>query len=148
MIPFNKNSLYTLGLSISPLIINNFRITEIPSFDLILPSKTKKRGRPKGCQYNNLGIPCKKSKKNYQTIPFKQLNIKEKQQKILSWIFDKEKAKIIIRNNEEVLLNDIPDDPSCLAYNLLDEDEDINVIRRHFSETSWKKFKEVNCFLG
>ena len=148
MIHFNKNSLYTLGLSISPLIINNFRITEIPSFDLILPSKTKKRGRPKGCQYNVLGIPCKKSKKNYQTIPFKQLNVKEKQQKILSWIFDKEKAKIIIRNNEEVLLNDIPDDPSCLAYNLLDEDEDINVIRRHFSETSWKKFKEVNCFLG
>ena len=95
MIHFNKNSLYTLGLSIFPLITNNFRVTEIPSFDLILPSKTKKRGRSKGCQYNVVEIPCKKSKKNYQTIPFKQLNKKEKQQKILSRIFDNEKAKII-----------------------------------------------------
>ena len=88
MIHFNNNSLYTLGLSISPLIINNFCITEIPSFDLILPLKTKKCGPSKGCQYNVAGIPCKKSKKNYQTMAFKQLNIKEKQQKILSWIFD------------------------------------------------------------
>ena len=99
MIHLNKNSLHTFGLSISPLIISNFRITEIPSFDIILPSKTKQRGRPKGWQYNFVGIPCKKSKKNYQTIPFKQLNSKEKQQKILSWIFDKEKVKITIRNH-------------------------------------------------
>ena len=148
MIHLKKNSLYMLGLSISPLIISNFRITETPSFDLILPSKTKKRGRPKGCQDNVVGITCKKSKKNYQTIPFKQLNIKEKQQEILSCIFDKEKEKIIIRNNEEVLLDGIPDDASCLAYNLLDEDVDLNVIHRHFSETAWKKFKKVNCFSG
>ena len=67
MIHFNKNSLYTLGLSVSPLIINNFRITEIPSSDQILPSKTTKSGRPKECQYNVVGIPCKESKKNYQT---------------------------------------------------------------------------------
>ena len=56
MIHFNKNSLYTLGLSISPLIISNFCITEIPSFNLILPLRTKKRGWPKGCQYNVVGI--------------------------------------------------------------------------------------------
>ena len=101
---------------------------------------------PRNVSIMLLEFLCKKSKKNYQTIPFKQLNIKEKQQKILSWIFHKEKAKIIIRNNEEVLLNDMPDDASYLAYNLLDEDVDLNVIRRHFSETSWKKLKKVNCF--
>ena len=60
MILFNKNNLYALDLSISPLIINDFRITEIPSFDLILPSKTKKCGRPKRWQYNVVGILCKK----------------------------------------------------------------------------------------
>ena len=38
----------------------------------------------------------------------KQLNIKEKLR--LSWIFVKEEAKIIIRNNQEVLLDDIPND--------------------------------------
>ena len=148
MIHCNKNSFYMLSVSICPGIISNFRITEIPSFDLILPSKTKKRGRPKGCQYNAVGIPCKKSKKNYQTVPFKQFNVNEKQQKILSWIFDEEKAKIIIRNNEEVLLDDIPDDAYSLVYNLLDEDVDLNVIRRYFSETAWKKFKKVNYFSG
>ena len=74
----------------------------------------------------------------------KQFNVNEKQQKILSWIFDKEKAKIIIRNNEEVLLDDIPDDAYSLVYKLLDEDVDLNVIRRYFSETAWKKLKKVN----
>ena len=110
--------------------------------------KQKKRRRPKGCQFNVVGIPCKKSKKNYQTVPLKQLNVNEKQQKILSSIFDKEKAKIIFRNNKEVLLDDILDDASSLAYNLLDEDVDLNVTRKYFSEKVWKKFKKVNCFLG
>ena len=51
MIHCNKNSLHMLGVLISPGIISNFSVTEIPSFDQILPLKTKKRGQPKGCQY-------------------------------------------------------------------------------------------------
>ena len=112
--------------------------------------KQKKADSPRDVSIVGIvvGVPCKKSKKNYQTVPFKQLNVNEKQQKILSSIFDEEKAKIIIRNNEEVLLDDIPDDASSLVYNLLDEDVDLNVIRRYFSETTWKKFKKVNYFSG
>ena len=48
MIHCNKNSFYMLSVSICPGIISNFRITEIPSFDLILPSKTKKTRTAQG----------------------------------------------------------------------------------------------------
>ncbi|KAH8040566.1 hypothetical protein HPB51_011394 [Rhipicephalus microplus] len=106
-----------------------------------VPVTTKKCGRPKGHMVIVIGLP-KKRKKAPTERPYAELPVKEKKLKLLMWLTGAHNAAEAIRG--KLLEEDAVKQRSELVHNSIrDENVDINVVRRFFSDDAWEAVKMV-----
>jgi Chromatin remodeling protein, contains PhD zinc finger len=104
----------------------------------------KKRGRPKGVHSSVIGLPIKRNKRKLsnQQVPFKKLSIKEKQFKILAWIFGEQKAEECTSCQYVICDRDVPKH-NMMPLLLLDENVDVNLISSYFTRTAFAKLERL-----
>ena len=102
--------------------------------DLQLPTRIRKKSRPKGRDFSVIGLPHKKSTNKIQKkiLPFKQYPFLKRQIQILTWIVGKNKAIMIMNSGENVGIEDIPK-LTQLPNSLLDDNVDINAVVDFFT---------------
>ena len=113
--------------------------------DLQLPTRIRKKGRPKGRDFSVIGLPHKKSPNKIQKkiLPFKQYSFLKRQIQILTWIVGKSKATTIMNSGEKVWIKDIPK-LTHLPNSLLEDNVDINAVVDFFTSEVWTRLKIKN----
>ncbi|XP_041459223.1 transcription initiation factor TFIID subunit 3-like [Lytechinus variegatus] len=107
---------------------------------LRLPPKMKKRGRPKGQECTVVGLPKRKKR---QTIPFSRLHPCEKDQAVVSWLVGEELAKRSILRGYMIEEVDVEVRPEKLPSRILDEQVDVNRMRKYFTKDAWSLVQDV-----
>ncbi|CAG2193987.1 unnamed protein product [Mytilus edulis] len=99
--------------------------------DLKMPSKLKRKGRPKGSQQTVIGLPKKRGKNKH--VPFFKRTVDEKEREILSWLVSVDsvmKASGGTLLDEEDLVGLSED---SLPYRCLDDYVDLTIVQKfHF----------------
>lgn len=109
--------------------------------NIIMPSKVKMRGRPKGATLTAVGLPRRKN--GSKLIPFEKKHYVEKQDILLSWFLDSKIIEKIKKENYLAEETDIECRPEKITSAILHETVDINLIRCFFSRDGWNMLKSV-----
>ena len=118
-----------------------FQTPIVPTkLNLKLPPKMLKRGRPKGNDYNVIGLPYKKKARvSIKPIAFRKLSIAEQQIKLLTWLFGTKVARHLISSGNKVALKNIPTNYTSISNCILDDTVDLYLIYDYFTKSSWHK---------
>ncbi|XP_071125473.1 uncharacterized protein [Mytilus edulis] len=103
--------------------------------DLKMPTKQKRKGRPKGSQQTVIGLPKKRGKN--KLIPFFKRTVDEKEREILSWLVSVDsvmKASGGTLLDEEDLVGLSED---SLPYRCLDDYVDLTIVQKNFTSSAW-----------
>ncbi|XP_070194418.1 serine/arginine repetitive matrix protein 2-like [Littorina saxatilis] len=106
---------------------------DLPLSDIQLPSRMKRRGRPKGSDITVIGLP-KQSKSRLGPMSFAQRIQSEKEEVILGWLVPN-----LANNYREKLLSvaDLPKQSGHLPLSLLDENVDVVTVQKFFDRGAW-----------
>ena len=107
---------------------------------IVLPPKIKKHGRPKGAGLTVIGLPRKK--KCIAPKRFLMKSPEEKESHILQWILSDDLAQHAL-DGHLIDINEVPDDPSQLSLNLLDENVNWKFTQKYFTKGAWNKVTDL-----
>lgn len=100
-----------------------------------MPTKLKRKGRPKGSQQTVIGLPKKRGKN--KLVPFFKRTVDEKEREILSWLVSVDsvmKASGGTLLDEEDLIGLSAD---SLPYRCLDDYVDLTIVQKNFTSSAW-----------
>jgi zinc finger SWIM domain-containing protein 3 len=111
------------------------------------PPKVKKRGRPKGHELTVIGMPAKKKSKksNFQApCSFIKLPVSAKEQIVLSWFVDcTVVGRVLEQHGQLIKEEEVECIPEKINNAVLDENVDIYLIRKYFSNDAWLLVEDV-----
>ena len=135
--------------------------------DIKMPPIIRKRGRPKGHEVTVRGLSAKKKRKKKLTDtplqPFIKLHTSIKEKGIhnnhqvlqiivmsvtlamLRWFVDNEIMKAAIKNSKTFLIEELSVEarPEKIPDAVLDENVDIHIIRKYFTQDAWLLLEDV-----
>lgn len=110
----------------------------------MLPTKIRKKGRPKGREFSIVGLPYKKKMPpmKEKILPFKMYPFKRRQHQILTWIVGKSRATRVLSSCEKIGVDEIPKTNFLLNY-LLDDNVDVSTVNDYLTKDSWNKLLKL-----
>lgn len=106
-----------------------------------MPTKFKKRGRPKGSDSTVIGIPRKK-KTMYRILPFEKKTSQQRELQMLKWFVRPERA-VLAQNGSLLQEMDIEVNPNKVTSGCLDSNVDMYSIRKYFDADGWKSIEHL-----
>ncbi|CAN8002340.1 unnamed protein product [Ixodes hexagonus] len=106
-----------------------------------VPVTKKSCGRPKGQMVTVIGLP-RKRKRTSTERPYAELTMKEKKLKLLTWLTGTQKAAEAMKGK---LLDEdtVEQRPECVHGGIRDDNIDINLVRRFFTDDAWQAVQMV-----
>ncbi|XP_076116151.1 uncharacterized protein LOC143083747 isoform X2 [Mytilus galloprovincialis] len=103
--------------------------------DLKMPTKLKRKGRPKGSQQTVIGLPKKRGKN--KLVPFFKRTVDEKEREILSWLVS---VDSVMKSSGGTLLDEedlVGLSEDSLPYRCLDDYVDLTIVQKNFTSSAW-----------
>ena len=110
----------------------------------MLPTKIRKKGRPKGREFSIVGLSYKKKMPpmKEKILPFKKYPFKRRQHQILRWIVGKSRATRVLSSCETIGVDQIPKTNFLLNY-LLDDNVDVSTVDDYLTKDAWNKLLKL-----
>ncbi|XP_043270291.1 uncharacterized protein [Venturia canescens] len=111
--------------------------------DIKVPCAVKRRGRPKGSLKTVIGLSKKRRiPMRTRKLPFLQLSLSERALVILKWLVDEKIAFSAVHNGINIPEESVETRPNEVSDSIIDEDVNIESVRRYFSVEAWKIVEE------
>ncbi|XP_065901369.1 uncharacterized protein [Dysidea avara] len=107
-----------------------------------LPSKMRKRGRPKGSDKTVIGLPRKKSRGS-RPVSFLYKGAKQKELVILTWFVDLQIAKDAIDGSRIIEEYDVEMRPEMVSSSCTDENVCLDMCRKYCTREAWAAINSV-----
>ena len=124
------------------LIQDSPTATSLKLDNVVLPPKSKKRGRPKGSDNTVIGLPIKKKVETSKPTPFIRKSSKDRDYQILSYFVSEDDINLAM-NGQHLSEVSVEQNPAAISTACLDVNVNIQKIRRYFDNDGWAAVEHV-----